>query len=165
MYGIGVYFCMTHCPCCTAALFVHTLIRSLNVYTFMRSRTHAIYTTCNHAVSSGMQSCQRDHAMQSCQVPCAPVGSLQEVISKLAKHICQHVLTPLLRLHPYPVCFQTHLQRDLDEGSYTIEVSYSVAGRQQGEEERCSVESAVLQCLQVLKRRAHNFTLKLLTLI
>lgn len=82
------------------------------------------------------------------------LGSLQEVISKLAKHICQHVLTPLLRLHPYPVCFQTHLQRDLDEGSYTIEVSYSVAGRQQGEEERCSVESAVLQCLQVLKQHA-----------
>ncbi|KAL3153383.1 hypothetical protein ABBQ38_011722 [Trebouxia sp. C0009 RCD-2024] len=82
------------------------------------------------------------------------LGSLQGVISKLGKHICQHVLTPLLKLHPNPVCFETHLRRDLDEGSYTIEVSYSAAGRQQGEEKRCLVESAVLQCLQVLKEHA-----------
>ena len=84
---------------------------------------------------------------------CVHAGSLHAVISKLGKHICLHVLTPLLKLHPHPVRFQTHLQRDEGEGSYTIEVSYSAAGSQQGEEEQCSVESAILQCLQVIKRR------------
>lgn len=84
------------------------------------------------------------------------VGSLHQVMGRLGKHVCQHVLAPLLKLHPHPVRFQTHLQRDMDEGSYTIEVSYSAAARQQGEEEQCSVESAVLQCLQVLKRRLNT---------
>lgn len=104
-----------------------------------------LQAACSHA--KGIMPCT--HAR--CHVYL--LGSLQGVISKLGKHICQHVLTPLLKLHPNPVCFETHLRRDLDEGSYTIEVSYSAAGRQQGEEKRCLVESAVLQCLQVLKGR------------
>ena len=149
-------------PCPRAILSCHALM----LYSHAMHSCHT--AICNHAVSCAMRSCHRDHAMQSCyafmpkgschaQSPrpiC--VGSLQEVITRLGKHICQHVLTPLLKLHPHPVHYQTHLQRDMDEGSYTIEVSYSAAGSQQGEEERCSVESAVLQCLQVLKRRLHT---------
>jgi len=82
-------------------------------------------------------------------------GSLQEVIGKLAKHLCLHVLKPLLQLHPKSVQFQTHIQRDADEGSHSIEVSY-VAASGQGDQDVCSVESATLQCLQVIKRRPCN---------
>lgn len=101
------------------------------------------------------------HVKHSCGTcaPCPSVcaGSLHEVIGKLGKHICLHVLVPLLKLHPHPVHFRTHLQRDEGEGSYTIEVSYSGLGSQQEDEEECSVESAVLQCLQVVKRKSQPF--------
>lgn len=65
------------------------------------------------------------------------------------------MLLPLLKLHPHPVHLRTHLQRNGGEGSYTIEVSYSASAGQQEEVEECSVESAALQCLQVLKRKSH----------
>lgn len=81
-------------------------------------------------------------------------GAFTEVAGKVCKHICLHVLTPLLKLHPDPVCFRTHLRQNEGEASYTIEVSYSAASSQQEQEEQCSVESAVLQCLQVLKRKS-----------
>ena len=65
-------------------------------------------------------------------------------------------MVPLLKLHPHKVHFRTQLQRDEGEGSYTIEVSYSGSASQQEDEEECSVESAALQCLQVLKRESHS---------
>ena len=80
-------------------------------------------------------------------------------MGKLGKHICLHVLVPLLKLHPHPVQIQTHLQRDEGDGSYTIEVSYSEAASQQEEQGNCSVESAALQCLQVLKRESQHLLL------
>lgn len=82
----------------------------------------------------------------------ASAGSLQEVINELAKHMCLHVLNPLLKLHPRPVRFNSAIQQDADKGSYSVEVSFSVADDQQGDEESSSVESAALQCLQALKR-------------
>ena len=94
------------------------------------------------ALMQRLQTLQRSHA-----------GAFTEVAGKVCKHICLHVLTPLLKLHPHTVCFRTHLQQIEGGASYTIEVSYSAASSQQEEEEQCSVESALLQCLQVLKRK------------
>ncbi|KAL0042877.1 hypothetical protein WJX79_002164, partial [Trebouxia sp. C0005] len=80
------------------------------------------------------------------------LGSLQDVISKLAEQICTHVLKPLLQLHPHPVHFQTQTQQDA-EGSYSLEVSYGPARAQEGQHV-CSVESATLQCLQTITQHA-----------
>ncbi|DBA76382.1 TPA: hypothetical protein ACH3X1_010090 [Trebouxia sp. C0004] len=82
------------------------------------------------------------------------LGSLQDVIGKLAKQICMHVLRPLLQLHPHPVHFQTQTQQDA-EGSYSLEVSYGPAHAQEGQHV-CSVESATLQCLQAIKQHAFS---------
>ena len=82
----------------------------------------------------------------------APAGSLQEVVRELAKHMCLHVLSPLLKLHPRPVRFDTAIQQDADEGSYSVEISFNAVD-QPGDLECCSVESAALQCLQAIKRK------------
>lgn len=79
-------------------------------------------------------------------------GKLEDVVGKLARHICLHVLKPLLQLHPHPVLFQTQIQHDSDEGSYSLEVRYGPASAQEGQDV-CSVESATLQCLQAITRK------------
>lgn len=79
-------------------------------------------------------------------------GKLEEVVGKLARHICLHVLKPLLQLHPQPILFQTQIQHDSDDGSYSLEVRYGPASAQE-EQGVCSVESATLQCLQAITRK------------
>ena len=121
------------------------------------SARDSLHVPCVHATQSAMchacMSCI--HAVHTCHGRVFNSGRLHDVIGKLGAHICLHVLVPLLKLHPHKVHFRTHLQRDEGEGSYTIEVSYRGSASQQEDEEQCSVESAALQCLQVLKRECH----------
>lgn len=126
MYATHVCTCMYAMPC------MHSC------HSLMPGTMHSC-----PAFMQCIQTLQSNHA-----------GAFVEVAGKVCKHICLHVLTPLLKLHPHPVCFRTHLQQGEGGASYTLEVSYSAATSQQEEEEQCSVESAVLQCLQVLKRKS-----------
>ena len=75
------------------------------------------------------------------------------MITSVANELCNHVLVPLLKLHPSQVRYRAHLERQPDDGSYTVEVSYGRAKTLTEEEDHSSVEAATLQCLQAVKRK------------
>lgn len=78
-------------------------------------------------------------------------GGNKDVLLSLAQHLCQHVLDPLLKLHPQRVVMKIQSHQD-DQGSSALEVSFSTADAQQ--QGSYSVEGAALHHLQVVAGQA-----------
>lgn len=84
------------------------------------------------------------------------LGCSQAVITSVANELCNHVLVPLLKLHPSQVSYKAQLERQPDDGSYTVSVSYGRQKTLAEEEDHSSVEAATLQCLQAVKQHVFS---------
>lgn len=72
-------------------------------------------------------------------------GKLSDTFGSLATDLCQHVLIPLLRLHPGRVAFQAQTLQSGQDDLPGVEVSF---GPEEGQQEGFTVEGATLECLQ-----------------
>ena len=75
------------------------------------------------------------------------VGKLSDTFSSLATDLCQHVLIPLLRLHPGRVAFQAQTLQSGQDDLPGVEVSFGPEEVQQ-QQEGYTVEDTTLECLK-----------------
>ena len=81
-------------------------------------------------------------------------GGITDVLVSLAQQLCQHVLDPLLKLHPGRVSLETHTHQD-GQGDAALDISFSAANARQ-QQHSYSVEGAALKLLQIFAGQAVN---------